>query len=443
MSSRAVRVWYGVWLLLAVVLLARATSRRESKGVILDHLEFGRRLWLGEDVHGPWKSDPDAPVLPLHAPYPPSFGLMTGPFALVDAWFGVRAARFAWALLQIACLAWIARLLRALLTARPALAPPVSPATWHLLWLLAFVLAARFVLRDLHGGGGNLINLALCLGAFADAERGRPRRAGLWLGLSLVTKPTQLWLLPMFAVLGRWRALGWTGLVGAACVLLTCALQRFDLTPWWRWLEGSWRLAVQVDVFAPPALDFPDFEWMNQSLRCAFARWFGSVPPEFAARVEWGVAPGLGLAPAAVGQIARVLSLLLLALVLAVGWRARRAPAARLPAFASALVLSVLLSPLSWKAHHVALLPMLWLLVQRAVVARQRWCWWLLGAFVVCCQLGADLVGDAADEWANSIYIVTAWDLLLLGVGVAMGVSAAREHGDTALGGEPREPVGQ
>jgi hypothetical protein len=443
MQSRAVRIWCGVWVVLAIVLLARATSRRESRGVILDHLEFGRRLWLGEDVYGPWKSDPDAPVLPLHAPYPPSFGLLTGPFALVDAGLGTRAARFAWALLQLGCLWWIARSLRALLAGRPALAPPLPLATWHLLWFLTFLLAARFLLRDMHGGGGNLINLALCLGAFVDAERQRPRRAGLWLGLSLVTKPTQVWLLPLLLVLGRWRAVGWTGGVGAACLLATLALQRFDLQPWHRWLEGSWRLATQVDAFAVPALDFPDFEWMNQSLRPALARWLGSVPREYAARVEWGVWPGLGLAPAFVGQVTRLVSGLLLGAVLWVGWRTRRAPAARLRAFAAALVLSVLLSPLSWKAHHVALLPVLLLLVHRAIVGRHRGTFWLLGAWVVCCQLGGDLVGDAADEWGNSIYIVTAWDVLLLVVALVLARSAAREHGDAARVGEPVELPGQ
>ena len=52
MQSRSVRIWCGVWLVLAIVLVARATSRRESKGVILDHLEFGRRLWHGENGVG-------------------------------------------------------------------------------------------------------------------------------------------------------------------------------------------------------------------------------------------------------------------------------------------------------------------------------------------------------------------------------------------------------
>ena len=54
-------------------------------------------------------------------------------------------------------------------------------------WLLLFVLGARFVRRDTHGGGGNVLNLGLCLLAFDAAERERPREAGLWLGRSLGT----------------------------------------------------------------------------------------------------------------------------------------------------------------------------------------------------------------------------------------------------------------
>lgn len=65
-------IWWLVWLAIAVVLAGRATGRKPTKGVLLDHLEFGRRLVHGEDVYGPWRSDPDAPIRPLHAPYPPS-----------------------------------------------------------------------------------------------------------------------------------------------------------------------------------------------------------------------------------------------------------------------------------------------------------------------------------------------------------------------------------
>ena len=434
MTTRAQRLWLVVWLLIGAVLLARATARPETRGVILDHLEFGRRLWTGADVHGPWKPDPAAPVLPLHAPYPPSFGLLTGPFAAVDALLGHRAARGAWALLQLGCLVWIARVLRERLLAAPTLAPPgaatpavLPPASprWHLLWLLTALLSLRFLLRDLHGGGGNLINLALCLSAFAAAERGHAGRAGLLLAFSLVTKPTMVWLLPVFWLLGHRRAIAATVAGAAAFVMLTLVLQRFDVAPWTRWLSGSYALATQADAFADPAFDFPDFEWMNQSLRCALARWLGDVPAEFAAKVEWGVWPGLGLSVATVQWITRAVSAALSALVLWTAWRARGTPGARLPAFAAALALSLLLSPLSWKAHHVALLPILFLLVHRAVVARSRGTWWLLGAWLVCCQLGGDLVGDAADEWGNSLYVVTAWDVGLLAIAVGIARQSA------------------
>jgi len=91
------------------------------------------------------------------------------------------------------------------------------------------------------------------------------------------------------------------------------------------------------------------------------------------------------------------------------------------------------LSPLSWKAHHVALLPVLLLLLQRAVWQRSGASWVILGAWWACCSLpGRDLVGDAADEWLNSVYVVTAGDLLLLLVGLGAARSAALQHEDAA-----------
>jgi len=422
--------WPLLWIAVAILLVARATSRPPSRGVILDHIEFGRRLLAGEDVYGPWKSDPDAPIRPLHAPYPPSYGLLTAPFAVIDMALGTRAARAAWALLQVLALAAIAFVLRRLTAPR---APPGTSPHWHWLWLGAFVLGARFVLRDTHGGGGNLINIALCLLAFDAAERRRGLAAALLLGFSLATKPTQLWLLPVFWLLGHRRAAGLAVVAGLGWAALTVLLQGGDVGPWLRWSEGSWRLSTQANAWATPALEFPPFEWMNQSLRCAMARWGGSVPDEFAARVAWGVVPGLGLPAVTVSWLTRLASLALLVLTLVTAWRSRHAASARLWAFAAALVLSVLLSPLSWKAHHVALLPVLLLLLQRAVWQRSGASWVILGAWWACCSLpGRDLVGDAADEWLNSVYVVTAGDLLLLLVGLGAARSAALQHEDAA-----------
>src|SRR5689334_19137247 len=90
------RVWLAVWLAIAAVIAVRATARKPDRGVLLDHLEFGRRLVHGEDVYAPWQAEPKEPVKPLHTPYPPSFGLLTAPFAVLDEVAGLRAARLAW-----------------------------------------------------------------------------------------------------------------------------------------------------------------------------------------------------------------------------------------------------------------------------------------------------------------------------------------------------------
>jgi hypothetical protein len=420
------RVWLVFWLLLAGVLVARATTRKEHRGVLIDHVEFGRRLLHGEELYGPWRSDPDAPERPLHAPYPPSFGLLTVPLALLDAGLGRRAARAGWALLQIAALVAIARALRSL----PVGPAPPTERAHRWLWLGALLLGSRFVLRDLHGGGGNLINVGLCALAFAAAERERPRAAGWLLGLSLCTKPTQVWLLPLLWLFGRRRAAAHALVAAAACVLASLLLLRSDVEPWLRWLRGSVALLSQADAFAPPALGFPDFEWMNQALRTALARWLGSVPPEFAARVALGVVPGLGLPVAAVAAITRVLSLLLLFVTLVAAARLRADPRARTLLLAATLVLACLLSPLSWKAHFVGVLPALYLLLAHAAATRSRPVWSLLGAFVPCCALGGELLGDDVSELANSLYVVT---LAALSLFTALLLLARRPRPETAV----------
>lgn len=416
--------WLLLWLALAAVVVARATFRQAHRGVLVDHLEFGRRLLHGDDPYAPWRSDPDAPERPLHAPYPPSFGLLTAPFSLADDLLGLRAARALWALLQVAAIVALAWSLRRLPTGP---APPGERAQRWLL-LATLLLGSRFVLRDLHGGGGNLINVGMCALAFAAAERGRPARAGWLLGLSLATKPTQIWLLPVFVLLGHRRAAVHACAAGAILVLASVVLLRGELGPWQRWCAGTWAFATQADAFAVPSHGFPAFEWMNQSLRCATARWLGSVPPGFADRVALGVVPGLGLPVAAVAWTTRALSLALLLAMGLLALRARRSdPAMRTWTFAGTLVLSLLLSPLSWKGHHVALLPVLWLLLDRAVTARSWPARLLLGAFVPACALGGELLGDDVAELVNSLYVVTAFDLLLAAAVLAVGVGAARQ----------------
>ncbi len=407
-----------LWLALAAIVVIRAGDRKPHRGVILDHLEFGRRLMAGEDVYATWKSDLDAPSKPLHAPYPPSFGLLTAPFSIVHETLGLTTARVTWALLQVLA---ILLLLRAIW--RMPLPPP-STSEQERRWisLLVLLLLSRLLLRDTHGGGGNLINVAMCAIAFADAERGKEARAGWLLGFSLATKPTQAFLLPLFFLHGRKRTVGHALLCGASCVGLSLLLLRGDVAPWLRWLEGSLALAQQTDAFAAPALQFPEFEWMNQSLRCATARWISEVPPEFAQRVAWGVMPGLGLSATAASWSARAILFAMLAWLLTAAWGARHViNAAESPSranlrtrqFAAALAFSLLASPLSWKGHHVALVPMFCLLCLHSWRTKSRSTIALLAAWFLCCGIGQAIISDDGDEWLNSVYVMPAFDVLL------------------------------
>lgn len=423
-----------LWVVLAAFVVVRATNRPDSRSVLLDHLEFGRRLALGEDVYGPWKSDPDAPIKPLHAPYPPSFGLLTAPFAGIDALLGLKPTRAAWALVQV--LAFVA-LFRVLRRMPRGLAPPTENEH-RIVFLLCLVLLARLLLRDTHGGGGNLINVAMCALAFVHAENGAHVRAGWWLGFSLATKPTQALLLPVLWCQGHRRTVLHALVAGACFAGLSLGLLRFDLAPWLRWFEGSLAIGAQVDAFAAPALQWPEFEWMNQSLRMAVARWFGTVPGEFASRVAWGVTPGLGLSPTACAWITRgVLTALLLPLF-ASAWRSQQRThadeslrsedrgAQRTWQFAAALALSLLASPLTWKGHHVALLPLAYALLLDARRSRSVARWLHLAAWFVCCGIGKEIVGDDGDEWLNSTYVMVLFDVVW--IALALRLSAPRDR---------------
>ncbi len=393
-----------LWILLAVALVVRTGVR--DRGVITDHLEFGARLLRGADLYAPFE-DQDAP---LHPPYPPSFGLLTAPFSLLPE----RVARFAWGVLQVCALgAALVWLRRRLVEFAPALRARVDVAL-----LLTAGLATRYILRDTHGGGGNLINLGLVLGAFGASAAGRERLGGALLGISLATKPNTVLLWPLLWLFGHRRAAWFALLTAGLAALASLALLRFDPACWLRWGAGTYAYTVQVDVFAPPEYGFPPFTWMNQCWRCACARVCGDVPPEYAQQVV-GFVPGLGLPLPVVSAIRGLSTTALLAWTAVVAWRRRRDPRARPALIAATLALSLLLSPISWKAHHVALLPAFGLLFAAALCGR-RAAWWIAGAYALACVGGEELTGKAFKEWQQSSYFVTAGTLALLWVALRL-----------------------
>src|SRR5690606_17613638 len=79
---------------------------------------------------------------------------------------------------------------------------------------------------------------------------------------------------------------------------------------------------------------------------------------------------------------------------------------------------SLLLSPISWKAHHVGLIPAFFL-IGLAALQGARWAWVVAVIYVPLCVLGEELVGDAGKELQQSLYLTTLGTLLVLGVCLA------------------------
>ncbi|MBI5849552.1 MAG: DUF2029 domain-containing protein [Planctomycetes bacterium] len=389
MTARAQRLFVAIWIALAVLLVLRTGPR--ERGVIVDHLEFGRRLVTGAELYAPYLDDK-----PLHPVYPPSFGLLTAPYAAC----GETAARWLWGITQVIALAVI---LRAFAKALAAHRPELVRHS-HLLLLLTVLLLSRYLLRDTHGGGGNLINLAFAVGALTAAERGRTALGAVLLGFSLATKPTMALLVPCFLLLGHARVALGSIVAFAGFVAIALWIHGRGMAPFTDWLAGSLAYGAQVDLFATPERGFPPFTWMNQSLRCAVVRFFGEVPADFARQVP-GFMPGFGLAHATTAWLARGCAALVAAVTLLAAMRAKHDAARRSIAFASALAAGVLISPIAWKAHHVALLPACFLLTIAAWSGTRgaRAAWFVF--FVTCTAGGGDLVGDAIKEWQQSLYV--------------------------------------
>ncbi len=384
--------WAIIWALLAIVLVIRTGVR--DRGVIIDHLEFGRRVVAAEDLYAPYLDG----ERPLHPVYPPSFGLMTWPFTLL----GETGARFAWGIFQVLSLWSIGLVLLGWLR---SLAPPLAGRA-H--WILACtaLLGSRYILRDTHGGGGNLINLALALLAIRMAQEERAKTAMLLLGFSLATKPTTILFTPFLFLLGYRKVAVGSIAVFIACLGLATILNGHGLAPLERWIRGSLAYGSMENVFDEPFLGLPPFSWMNQCLRCMLARYLGTVPEHFAQQVP-GFFQGAGLEFSLIAWIGRLCNLCLLAFTFIWTWRRRHDPLSRPALIAAMFAMSLLMSPISWKAHHVALLPAFFLLVVRAfqgsLMARNC----AVAYFFACVAGGGDIVGRGTKEVQQSLYLVT------------------------------------
>lgn len=412
-ARRKLQRWLA-FLAVALALFLVARAMRKSGGVIELNRAFGERFLAGED---PWFDA--ARGERVHGPYPPSLAWVAVPLSLPP----LIVARGVWAALQVGALAALFGLLaRRARESFPLAAPHVAA-----LFAASLLLVSRFLLRDFAGGGGNLIYATLAFAGIELALAGRALAGGIPLGLSLALKPNLAPLLLFLALRKRWSACG--AALGFALVFfwlpaLSFGPQRYAQLAG-EWADGVLRYAALQDLLDPTLVPagLPRAEdGMNQSLREALQRL--SRPPGASGAVDVHV---VELEPATAAWIARGISIALLLGVAANAWRARNARAEWLSMLAF-FPLALLLSPITWKAHHVALLPLFFGLCcasfERGRAARG---WWIFSGvyWFACGLLSEDVAGREAKRALQAASIVTWFDMLLI---AAIALACAREN---------------
>lgn len=337
------------------VLGARATFRARAgeRGDTRFYQRGAERFWAGLPLYH--FAPPGAAERPTTAyTYLP-------PFAAFLVWtlpIPYRVLRGLWLCATLAALAGALGVALRLARAPPSLevgaAPAAGPDALRHPWLWAALLAlllGRFVVNDLAHGQVNAF-LALLLGGGILALGRASVRAEVWggvlIGLALVIKPTSWLLLPWLLLERRWRVLVAACLAGGAALLAAW--------PLYAWAGGDY--LEQVGDWLRLMPEFARAESgraYNASLASAFQRLLAGVDEPS------GLRPLLGsLSPARARPWARGLACVVVALGFAwLGLRRWRGALGGGPrAAACVLALSALLSPITWKAHLVVLLPL-------------------------------------------------------------------------------------
>lgn len=400
------RILLVLGLVLAAVLVARAA--RKQDGVLARNQEWGARFLERQDpyedvVHGGR----------LHGPYPPSYAIVCAPLSILPE----TPARLVWAVAQVGALAASFLLLRRWLARGwPQVAPHAS-----VVYAAALVLTSRYILRDMAGGGGNLLYATAVLWGIEHALAGRSLAGGLLVALPLALKPNLAPLVLALPLRGRWPALGVAVVATAALAWAPSAWFGAEAWAglWRRWIADVAAFARVEDLSRADLVPagFPVDDGMNQSLRAA------------SGRVEAALrdAGGSARPPSIAALAARVASLVLMGVAAWTCWRARGARGELLGLLAL-VPASLLASPITWKAHHATLLLLFGLLAATAIERRR---WSALAAFLglywfACGLLSEEIVGKAGKQALQSASVVTWATIVLLAVAVALARRADR-----------------
>jgi len=312
---------------------------REGRGADLYAVSAGDSI-LGDATAGPYREAADElGVRRQHYYiYPPFFALLAVPLS----WLPFGAARLAWLAADLILLAVFVALYarwRRLDGTAPGL------AEWTLI-LVTLFLEFLPLIWALAIGQTSLLLLALIAGCLVLIRRGEDALAGGLLGVATAIKLTPALLIVYFLWRGRRRTALWAAGVAGMCTLLPAVV-----------LGPATSLEFFLEVV--PSMAGGTTYFLNQSLAALFNR-----------LVTGGDVRQVALESSAV---ARVASLLLGGLALAVSALVISRTGKRRPEglvldleVSIVLLLTLLLSPISWSHHYVLALVPLYTLVAAA-----------------------------------------------------------------------------
>lgn len=382
-SLRRIVIAAGILVLLACV--ARAIIKTDD-GDFKVHWETGRRFLAGEFLY---TSGHDFP-------YPPFFGMVLAPAALLP----MPVAKIIICPLGILALITLLRILSRLV--RPVFVLDDTLTFWTA--ALAVFLALQFLIRDQAELGLNTA-ITLCVWASVDLWRSRhDLAAGILLGFAIAIKCTPAVFLGYFIWKRQWRSAIFSIF---AALLFTLAPMIWQGPASWNnhmqaWIvnsthgiSGSGGGVGENELFFRPT---------NFSLRSALSRYIGSWPNAY--------------------FIESAVSLGLVAIFL---WWSRRSIVSRdeprvFWELAAVAILMLLISPITWSQHCVALLPACFL-VAGLVISRDRipaWITAILFVYVVfCVLLGRDLIGRNLSAAFADLHLTTMCFLGLFAIALA------------------------
>jgi glycosyl transferase family 87 len=370
--------YYAAWSISQWLTLTPASLRFD----FVNYFGGAQAAAQGGDIYADFKRSWGTEAWVVAYIYPPFFALVLAPLTPL----GLLAAARIWLLaVHVAFFSALALILR--------LHPELSSAGRRLFLLAA--LGFMPVYLNLKFQQVATVWLLLLTATLGAALRRRDSRAGALLALAASLKVSPIFLIPLFARLGRWRV----AVLGGALLVATTVVTMLGA-------KDSWQFFTVV----LPRIGLGTANWDNGSVDGVISRIVQFAPDL------------LGEATQTVAKASIVLAAV--AVIGVTIWRARGGadPSWTLRLSVAALMSSLLIvSSVTWQHHLVTLLlpmatAMAWIAARRPP---SGYTWWLVGAYLLCWMdrrafpLPADLVVHSP---AQAVLVLAGTSVKLLGI---------------------------